>query len=79
MKVEKLLSKIEEQGNALLFIYDIFTLIEEDGNIMILKVDGAREDYKYNCIITSPKQEFLPIRTEEREMAIAIKKALELY
>ncbi|PSL45307.1 hypothetical protein CLV51_1049 [Chitinophaga niastensis] len=54
-------------------------IVKGNGDVFILKIDGAREVNHYTVIISFPTIEAEMIRADDKSMKIALFKVLEAY
>jgi hypothetical protein len=73
--------KIIDGGGALseAQIIQVFNWVGEQGDIILLKHDGVREQYKFTVVIMSPTEKFRSIRLDGMELNVTLSKVLKEY
>ena len=60
-------------------ILQAFNQVAANGDIIIFKNDGLRENNKITVVITSPSEKFSSIRYDDVSLSAALSKALKRY
>lgn len=76
-KIKKVIEGMIKLDSQL--ILEILKEVCENGDVMIIKSDGLRDNLKYSVVISSSQNKFLPIRYDADDLNEAILNSIKKY